>query len=86
MSATCSGANVSQCMAAVGAGSTFEHTTVILQGLMYGSAFIFIIFVINACYQGLGSDKVTYYGMFKNVIFAVIMSFMILLVVQAIIK
>lgn len=52
---------------------------------MYAAAFIFILFVAYACYQGLGTDKVTYYGMFKAVITAVVLSALILLVVQAIV-
>ncbi len=85
MSASCSGGNVSQCMAAVGANSTFTQTSILLQGSMYAAAFIFILFVAYACYQGLGTDKVTYYGMFKAVITAVILSALVLLVVQAIV-
>lgn len=86
MSVACSGASVSQCMAATGSGSTFAVTETLLKGGMWSAAFIFVLFVVVASYQGLGSDKVTYYSMFKSIITAIVMCLGMLMVVQAIIR
>jgi hypothetical protein len=85
MSAVCSGGTTASCISAVGANSTFSVISYTLEGLMWAAGFIFIIFVIHACYNGLGADKVSFYSLFKNTIYAIAMVVAVLGVVKAIV-
>ena len=53
---------------------------------MWAGGFIFIIFVMWAGYNGLGPGKGTFWGVFKNTIYAFIMIMIILMVVKSIVS
>ncbi len=84
MSAACSGVSTSACMNSVG-GDTFSNTSLLLHGLMYAVAFLFIIFVTHECYKGLG-EKMTYHTLFRTITAAIIRAMTVCLVVSAFIN